>query len=794
MYGGEYIEFVKLVKFAVESWTKVGLQVNFVFDGLYQAILCNSRESYHLHAGARPSLKFATALSRMGQSLILPAQLFFRTSKTSRSTGRFLNENRIIPPLLYSTCIQTLLTLKTKYEDLQIHFADEEGDPFAVELAGRLGGYVVGNDSDFVILNSDGYLGYIPIDEMVWKTPKQHMINEADSDGEFQTVRKPKAKRSVANSQGTVGLIPPEGAGDLSLSFISYNPETLAKHLNIPVTLLPLFGALVGNDFSRESESQYRKMQALFFERALNPSQRIEKVASTLRSVVSPNPQQRKAKHQVGSVMDLIDRTVKVLLAKAINTLGSGEVEAFIDTVVNSTLQYAIPKSADVKGRESLWPTSVCALHEPEACSILPMISHNVMQQAEKSDMADPNLLEAREKYLDAYRNGLLNPKMIDVLNTGTSWPRLFLENPDLETVARSIGQPIREWIYAILHDTVGLPISEDAETAQEGKSVKEDSDEDELINVVESDSDSDDSPRTDYLAPLKGELHRLKSDGHSESDDHESEPPASIISHRHMSANPPTVIDYIRKGTRMAEETLILKSFSELLGSIELPEYADDNAPPLILRSDEDRLTVFLRILKSDVPAVRALPPDVTARVLALRWIAFTLHRRWQETLSKEREKERWTKKEAHCFLLSFSSAPSVDGSVETDIQNTSEPLPSIEDRNVQLTAQILMALETIELLSESMMLLQRVPSNASQLSGKTFHANLNGSVTKGGSLYPGLWEAVESGLSDVFQEDRTKKKAKAPKSPIAPLPTYGSQNIKQSKGLFTMLGDMLE
>jgi hypothetical protein len=54
---------------------------------------------------------------------------------------------------------------------VEIHFADEEGDPYAVELAGRLGGYVIGKDSDFVIFHSDGYKGYIPLDEMTWHRP-----------------------------------------------------------------------------------------------------------------------------------------------------------------------------------------------------------------------------------------------------------------------------------------------------------------------------------------------------------------------------------------------------------------------------------------------------------------------------------------------------------------------------------------------------------------------------------------------------------------------------------------------
>jgi hypothetical protein len=113
--------------------------------------------------GATPGLKFQTVVSRLTQSHVQPSLLFFRTSPASRSTPRFLHESRIIPPLLYSTCIHALGIVLNKTDALEIHYADEEGDPYAVELAGRVGGFVVGNDSDFVVFNSDGYLGYVSL-------------------------------------------------------------------------------------------------------------------------------------------------------------------------------------------------------------------------------------------------------------------------------------------------------------------------------------------------------------------------------------------------------------------------------------------------------------------------------------------------------------------------------------------------------------------------------------------------------------------------------------------------------
>ncbi|KAH9485037.1 hypothetical protein JR316_0001943 [Psilocybe cubensis] len=769
VYGGEYIEFVRLVQIVVQAWIKAGLEVHFVFDG------------------ACPDLKFATIVSRLGQSHVLPAQLFFRTSSASRSSGRFLGENRILPPLTYSACLYALEVVRRTTPALEIHFADEEGDPYAVELAGRLEGYVVGNDSDFVILNSEGYRGYIPLDELVWQLPPSEATtptNEVNDD--FQTVKTSKAKKKIPQYlQHAAGLLPPDNTDGLSLSFTSYSPQSLAKHLNIPVTLLPLFGALVGNDFSRESESSSRKIQGMFFERHLTLSQRIDKVANIMKAVVSPGTTPRgKAKHQVGSVMDLIDRTVNCLLDRQTAVMGSGEIESIIDKIVNATLQYAIPKhEGDVIGRKSLWPTSVCALHMPESCPILPIISHNVVRQAELSDQADPNLLEARGQLLDAYRNGMLSPKTMDILNTASSWPRLFLENPDLETVARSLGRPIREWIYAILQDSLGLPFTEapDGSTGDNSSAPQESDDDDELIDVVESD---DEGQIPDYLAPLRGELDRLHSD------DDATEPPASIISHRKLANTPPTVTEYVRRGSRIASEEIVVKSISDLLSSIDLVEFAEADAPPLVLRSDEDRLTILLRILNSDIPSVRSLTPDVITSVLALRWVVNTLHSRWQETGSKDREKERWSKNEARCLLSSFTSLNSVSLG---DVGDSA--MPPIEDRNVQLTAQILMALESIEQLSQSLLLLDRVPGNAYQLSGKLFHGLLTGTAPMLSTLlHSSVWAAVEEGLSDCFQDERAKrpKKPKAAKVQTTSIATNGARANTKNKGLFSMLGDL--
>jgi len=383
---------------------------------------------------------------------------------------------------------------------------------------------------------------------------------------------------------------------------------------------------------------------------------------------------------------------------------------------------------------------------------------------------------------LDAYRSGLFPPGCMDIVSTGSSWPRLFLENPDLETVSRSIGRPIQEWTAAILEDTVGIPT---ADHEDDGESVEND---DELIDVVESDGEG--STSSDFLAPLKGELHRL----HSSEDGTATEPPASVSSHRHLPSGPPIITVYLRKGTRIASEDIEVTPISNLLSSISLSEYATDSSPLLVLRSVEDRLVVFLRALASDLPSVRQLSPDKLLPVLAVRWVVHTLHCRWQESGNKEREKERWTKNEARCCLSSILSTS--DKQSQSESTGIRSDFPPIEDRNVQLMAQILMAMDAIEQLSQVLLLTERVPFEIHRISGRRFHAMLTGTTTVAHSLPSDVWDSTEVGLSGAFQEERIKKvkRSKAEKQAVvSALNGKASTQAVPKKGLkFALLDDV--
>ncbi|KAJ7072600.1 hypothetical protein C8F01DRAFT_1104502 [Mycena amicta] len=713
VYGGEYPAFTNIVATVIREWLNVGLNIHFVFDG------------------PAPSLKFPTLVSRLTQTNVTNSLVFFRTSAGSRSNARFLNETRIIPPFCFAACVDALAALAQTTDQIVIHHADEEADPFAVELAGRLGAFVVGNDSDFVILNAEGYMGYIPLDEMIWTAPIVEQAPLVEED-DFQQVRKPKSKKkpSAATTFASGrGIIPPEETSGLSLTFSVYTPAKLAAHLNVPIPLLPLLGAIVGNDFTKQSSSPHKN--------------------ATIQSILSASSQKGKQK-QVESVMDLIDRTVNALLVRSISSMGSGEIEEIIDRIVEATLQYALPKNEE--GLVDLWPTEICPLHPADDCPILPY-----EDREDDDELLKRN--DIRGQYLTAYRQGRLHAKVLDVLNTQSYWPRLFLEEPNLETVGRVMGRSIREWGYAILHDGLGLSmplpsavIEADEPEEEEEPDEHDEEDEDDVIDGLFE------GPSNDSMATNK--THQQP----------RSPPPSRVVPL-------PTVTEYVRRGTRIADEPIAVPALVDLVASISSTDLALDVGPePIVLSPEADRFTLLLRVLKSDTDAVRSLPRKQLTVALCLRWVLQTLHHRALESGSKEREKERWTRNEARCFLSAFAWTPSPP---------SQQMFPEIQDRNVQLTAQVLTTLENIVHFSQILLISERLPSPASLFSGVEFHACLTGG--RQANVPDALWVACVSDITDTFADEVKKPKKKKTQEKAAQ--PKGTRTGKA--GLFDLLAD---
>ena len=76
VYGGEYFEFMNLAKTVVQAWIKVGLQVYFVFDGmwilkLYASTTPHLESEIQVHARISSSQLLYRASASLVSSLLI---------------------------------------------------------------------------------------------------------------------------------------------------------------------------------------------------------------------------------------------------------------------------------------------------------------------------------------------------------------------------------------------------------------------------------------------------------------------------------------------------------------------------------------------------------------------------------------------------------------------------------------------------------------------------------------------------------------------------------------------------
>ena len=532
------------------------------------------------YTGPINPLKFGTLVSRATENIVRKSELFFRTSPTARSHPRFLDENRLLPPLAFETVVEALKALMREGLPIELYFADEEGDPYAVELAGKLNGYVIGTDSDFVILNAEGYKGYIPLDDVIWDAPvPENPASQSGRSGQgpshgFQQMKRGKATKSPEVDHG---IIPPAGdVSQISLTCLVTSPALLASHLHLPVSHLPLLGALVGNDFSTSPSTGFGKISP-FFDKGVSLSQRIILVSNTIRNA-SQNPTRKNTKKPEGhdKITDLTRRVVHTLLSQGTRTptlIGESKI---IEITVKSALQYALPAR---EGSALRPPGPSCLLLNPG--DVYP---HG----------RDIGKI-VRRKYLDGYRIGNVPYDVLNPLNTGTMWARPFLEDPQKETVQCSIGRPIREWVYAILDDGVGLSVRPERETSKAERKVGR-----------------------------GGEVSKRR-----------------------------VIAEYVRRGPNFGPEAVGIGSLSELLEELGIPLEG-----PIQLEPDSTRLRLLFAIIGAEEVAekLRKIPPEHILPALAVRWVVSVLYDREMESGGdKDQVAEKWTRSEVKALLLAF-------------------------------------------------------------------------------------------------------------------------------------------
>ena len=151
---------------------------------------------------------------------------------------------------------------------------------------------------------------------MVWCSvreipPDSSSLVDGD-DPSFQVVtRKKQRTRLKVKDSGLElgsGPFPPSShvQSDLSLVLTVYEPAAFADYVSLPLTLLPLLGALIGNDYASYN----------FFRSSTAPADHVQRVAHTLSSVLK-DAQSGNAKNVrridhggQGGVIDVIGRYI----------------------------------------------------------------------------------------------------------------------------------------------------------------------------------------------------------------------------------------------------------------------------------------------------------------------------------------------------------------------------------------------------------------------------------------------------------------------------------------------------
>jgi hypothetical protein len=611
-----------------------------------------------------------------------------------------------------------------------------------------------------------------------------------DRDDFVPVVKRGSSKRSPTSPRG---IVPPDAY--LSLRMAVYTPASLAKLLKVTVTLLPLVGAIVGNDY-RTSH------QPFLFDRKLTPIQRITYTTTTIASILHKldRPTSKAGTKAPKNVLDLIRTTVTQMLVRPSST-ASGEIDQIVDGIVESALQYAIPPS-EVTG---LWPTPNCPIHDtPEQCRIPALISPDLSEDEDEGEGEYqgagevPARAQARHLYLQEYRAGAFDRQLLDIVTTATAWPRVFLEDPDAETASKAVARPLRMWTYAILDEALGIPLIEEeggwddddddddekeedlaARSATNGSvagrteslTELEDEDEDAIIDVIDEDSEEEDP-----LEALKGALQRLRGTtrrgGLPPIPDREEEgekdarpapplPPQSVVD------------EYVRRGARLAPDRIPVLSLAALFeqDGVAWPAGVPHTSAhrPLRLEPHDERLTVLLYATASYADPVRALDPAHLFPALVCRWLVRTTGRKDGPTALLG----RWRRSDVWALLNAFGI-----GGERSPGALDPEAALDVDTRSVQLMSRALSTIEALRMLVQALGLTPHVPLDVCTFRGSAFHLALSRGTM--GEPTTSVRAAVEDGLEHYFgdeprKREKKKKGKKAAADPTKPVPAGG-------------------
>ncbi|KAL1407327.1 hypothetical protein Q8F55_006749 [Vanrija albida] len=619
--GGEYLRFYRLTRRLVKAWRAAGLAPTFVFDG------------------ASPPEKHATQLERM-QGHVSTARMFYTISAATRSGPSFSRGSSVLPPFAAAAFARALAGL-----DVPVKFVPRgEADGACVTLADELGGYVLGKDTDFVVLSaaaSDRLKGYCPLDMLEWIEGAPDAEAEADG-GSFTTVTtKQRAWR-------TSRLLPPPRYNNPTLVLATYATPALCRLLRLPASILPLFSSLLGNDYTPANVPE------LLSAGVSKPSDRIHSVARALREQLD-----RPRSNDDNAAAELVFRVVRKLCTRPY--VNDSDLRELADAIIDATMQYSLPR----RDCCSVYP--FCGELDLAGCS-------TSLSRMSTPGGTPPEPSPALKAYSSAQRAGFLN-----LVTHAWLYPDRVYLWPGLEdpagpsTRASAAGTAARYAGYAITDEGLG-GLRFPAVSGDELDQLKQDQEARKLLGVDENE---------------EGDTESAADSADSDADEGDT----TLIA----TTPPRAVVEYLRQGSsnRVAPRRSNLPAQPE-------------SDTPACLKPLTERLGLYLEHLGAKTPAIEALPPRLQPLVAAVRLCVVqaaeadtTGARRWLKT-----EVEA-VLRAGIGSLTGWEALADADDDEAESFDDAEIEYPTLTNRSAELVAQLTAAFTDAQVLAQALLLL---------------------------------------------------------------------------------------
>jgi len=643
--------------------------------------------------GSAPPGKQDTILRRSQQQLAT-ARLFYTTSPTSRSGPSFSRQSCILPPFASHTFIHALASLDVATRFVPLGEADGE----CVILADRLGGYVLGQDSDFLILVggagvSSRLIGYCPFDMMWWIDGASETQAPSSHGSGWHTAS--NSRRGPPQRLST--LLPPANLTNPQLVMTSFAPQALRQRLRLPASVLPLFASLCGNDYTPPAAAE------IFFEAGLSAVPKVEKVARTLREQIFwPKSTPPKSGNAGDHAVELVTKVMRKLSIRPF--VNDQALQELVDAIIEATFQYILPI-----GGECCKTYPFCGELDEIGCQ-------------SSSSTVKPS--RAKEAYAAAQRRGLLNGITHAWLYPGRVLLWTVLEDPSGPSFKASEilrGVRRRAWEIAV-EGFGGLRWPESAKAEEKEEAAGE-------HTKSSLPPDADLSGETTVATETSSESETLVNDD-SPVQKGDSIPVPAVV--------PRTIIEYVRQGSsaRIVPHTIELQ-----------PQ--EEQANPTCLQNLEVRLRAYLNPLQSDTPTILSLPVHLHPLIATIRLCILSART------------DKWRRADVEAVLKAGLGCYSAwqKNSCSSKSRDTEEgSYPVLTNRHCGFIAQISATMTDAHLLAQALLLLPDSPDRPSENPGLT---HLVPFVFFSGTVLHSLLSGIELESSSIWRWTDTERAA---------------------------------